>query len=39
MKEALRAAIIAAIEEVGMGAFKRTSLFMSNRREGWGGLG
>ncbi len=31
MREALMAAFMAAIDEVGLAAFKRTSLFMSNR--------
>jgi len=31
MREALIAAFMAAIDEIGLAAFKRTSLFMSNR--------
>lgn len=31
LREALLAAFLAAIDEVGLAAFKRTSLFMSNR--------
>lgn len=31
MRKALMAAFVAAIDEVGLASFKRTSLFMSNR--------
>jgi len=33
MKDALKAAFSATIAEVGIDCFKKTSLFMSNRRE------
>lgn len=33
IKAALTAAVIEAIEEVGLAGFKKTSLFMSNRKE------
>jgi len=34
MKEALRAAVIEALREVGVDGFRKTSLFLSNQRQG-----
>lgn len=34
MQEAIAVAVRAAIEEMGLSAFKKTSFFMSNRRGG-----
>lgn len=34
MKEALRAAVMEALREVGMDGFRKTSLFLSNQRDG-----
>lgn len=35
MQQAIAAAVRAAIEEMGLEAFKKTSFFMSSRRGAW----